>query len=72
MDDLKHTCGFVYSFWFTYKKDSVQANHTKPKKKKSTLYLVQTKASELVDFPGVNTPLISGWAIPLTTIIYLC
>ncbi len=31
-------------------------NRTK-KKKKSTLYLVRTKASELVDFPGVNTPL---------------
>ncbi len=26
-------------------------------KKKSILYLVWTKASELADFPGVNTPL---------------
>ncbi len=31
---------------------------TSPNKKKSTLYLVRTKASELVDFPGVNTPLV--------------
>ncbi len=29
---------------------------TAPKKKKSTLYLVRTKASELADFPGENTP----------------
>ncbi len=55
MDDLKHTCGFVYSFWFTCKKSSVKVNRTK--QKKSTLYLVRTKASELADFPGVNTPL---------------
>ncbi len=33
MDDLKHTCGFVYSFWFTCKKGSVKANSTKKKKK---------------------------------------
>ncbi len=26
------------------------------KQKKSTLYSVRTKASELVDFPGVNAP----------------
>ncbi len=33
-------------------------NRTTPKKKKkSTLYLVQTKASELADYSGVNTPL---------------
>ncbi len=32
MDDLKHTCGFVYSFWFTCKKGSVKANRTKQKK----------------------------------------
>ncbi len=51
----KHTCGFVYNFWFTCKKGSVKVNHTK--QKKSTLYLVRTKASELADFPGVNTPL---------------
>ncbi len=25
-------------------------------KKEETLYLVRTKASELADFPGVNTP----------------
>ncbi len=31
MDDLKHICGFVYSFWFTYKKGSVKANSTKQK-----------------------------------------
>ncbi len=37
------------------KKSSVKANHTK--KNKSILYLVWTKASELADFPGVNTPL---------------
>ncbi len=54
MNDIKHTCGFVYSFWFTCKKGGVKANRTK--QKKSTLYLVQTKASELADFPGVNTP----------------
>ncbi len=30
---------------------------TAPNKKESTLYLVQTKASEVADFPGVNTPL---------------
>ncbi len=54
MDDLKHICGFVYSFWFTYKKGSVKANSTK-QNKKSTLYLVRTEASELADFPGVNT-----------------
>ncbi len=30
--------------------------HTHTHTKKSTLYLVRTKASELVDFPGVNTP----------------
>ncbi len=54
MNDIKHMCGFVYSFWFTCKKGSVKANRTKLKK--STLYLVQTKASELADFPGVNTP----------------
>ncbi len=28
------------------------------KNKKSTLNLVRTKASELADFPGLNTPLI--------------
>ncbi len=33
----------------------MKANRTKPKK--STLYLVRTKASEQADFPGVNTPL---------------
>ncbi len=54
MDDLKRMCGFVYSFWFTCKKGSVKANRTKQKKS----YLVWTKASELADFPGVNTPLI--------------
>ncbi len=32
MDDLKHTCGFVYNFWFTCKKGSVKANRTKLKK----------------------------------------
>ncbi len=46
MDDLNHMFGFVY------KNASVKANRTKPKT--STLYLVQTKASELADFPGVN------------------
>ncbi len=30
----------------------MKANRTK--QKKSTLYLVRTKASELADFPGVN------------------
>ncbi len=39
---FKHTCGFVYSFWFTCKKGSVKANRTK--QTKSTLYLVRTKA----------------------------
>ncbi len=29
MDDLKHTCGFVYSFCFTCKKGSVKVNRTK-------------------------------------------
>ncbi len=57
MDDLKHMCGFVYSFWFTCKKGNVKANRTKSKKK-STLYLVRIKASELVDFPGLNTPIV--------------
>ncbi len=33
----------------------MKANRTK--KKKKTLYLVRTKASELVDFPGVKTHL---------------
>ncbi len=61
MDDLKHTCGFVYSFWFTCKKGSVKENRTK--QKKSTLYLVRTKASELADFPGVNTPLVTHLCI---------
>ncbi len=32
MNDIKHTCGFVYSFWFTCKKGSVKANRTKQKK----------------------------------------
>ncbi len=50
VDDLKHTCGFIYSFWFTCKKGSVKANRT-------NIYLARIKASELVDFPGVNTPL---------------
>ncbi len=50
MDDLKHTCGFVYSFCLTCKKGSVKVQHWK-----SALYLVWTKASELADFPGVNT-----------------
>ncbi len=58
MDDLM--CGFIYNFWFTCKKGSVKSNHTQKKQKKTTtLYLVRTKASELVDFPGVNTPLAS-------------
>ncbi len=34
-----HTCGFIYNFWFTCKKDNVKVE------KKSTLYLVQTTAS---------------------------
>ncbi len=33
----------------------VKGNHTK--QKISTLYLVWTKASELADIPGVNTPI---------------
>ncbi len=37
------------------KRGSVKAN-TPKNKNKSTLYFVQTKASELADFPGVNAP----------------
>ncbi len=32
MNDIKHTCGFVYSFWFTCKKGGVKANRTRQKK----------------------------------------
>ncbi len=53
---------FVYNFWFTCKKGSVKANRTKQKQKKSTLYLVRTKESELADFPGVNTLLVNKLA----------
>ncbi len=49
-----------------------EANRTKPKKLMTKNVFGPDQTSELVDFPGVNTPLISGWAIPLTTIIYLC
>ncbi len=54
MDDLSTWVLFTISGSLA-KKGSVKANHTKQKKIKSTLYLVRTKASELADFPGVNT-----------------
>ncbi len=51
MDDLStHVVLFTIC-----KKGSVKAK----KKTKTTLYLVRTKASELVDIPGVNTPLLT-------------
>ncbi len=43
MDDLKRTCGFVYSFWFTCKKGSVKANRTKKKKFTIAFGPVQSK-----------------------------
>ncbi len=44
----------VYNFWFTCKEQCESEPHQT--KNKSTLYLVRTKASELLDFPSVNTP----------------
>ncbi len=37
-DDLKHTCGFVYNFWFTCKKCSVK--RTTPNKTKQKINIV--------------------------------
>ncbi len=38
MDDHKHMCGFVYSFWFTCKKGSVIANYIKQTKNNNTVF----------------------------------
>jgi len=57
MDDLS---GFVHKFWFHLQKGQCESEPQQTNKqtnRKTTLYLVLTKASELADFPGVNTPL---------------
>ncbi len=46
-------------------------NHTK-QTKKSILYLVRTKASELVDFPDVNTPLECNTGTKRLHIYFIC
>ncbi len=52
MDDLSTSVVLFTIAGSLAKRGSVKANT----KKKSTLCLVQTKASDLADFPGVNAP----------------
>ncbi len=47
---------FCLQFLVHLKKGQCESEPHQTKKKK-TFYLVRTKASELSDFPGVNTPL---------------
>ncbi len=49
-----------FSFWFTCEKGSVKVNRTKQQQKKIYIW---SGPSDLVDFPGVNTPLYSGGQI---------
>ncbi len=53
MDDLS-TCVVLFTISGSLGQCESEPQQTN---KKSTLYLVQTKASELADFPGVNTSL---------------
>ncbi len=48
---------FCLQFLVHLQKGHCESELHQTKTKKSTLYLVRTKASELADFPDVNTPL---------------